>query len=264
VDLVRHPKITELGALVGSGPSALGYVVAIWAFAAEFYGDGRIPDRPGVVASFERMAGWSGEAGCLVTALVTAGFLDRAPNALTVHDWSEYQSPHVARRERERAKKRRNRAHRKGQCPGDSPRDSPGDGAGDMDGTRPPDPEPEREVDPEPASHSDPRSSLTEHPVAGWPGEQGGQEADPGLIRFRSELASMLGMPALGVGKDRFGTLAAFERYIGAWGREHALAELARLARERIQAGKSNGTPANLSWWVGWLNTVATPAKAST
>jgi hypothetical protein len=113
VDAPRHPKIDDLAALVGTAPAALGYVVALWTFAAEFYGDGRIPNRPGVVATFERMARWTGEPGALVAALVEAHLLDSSRHILTVHDWSDYQSAHVERRAREAAVKRRRRAEKR-------------------------------------------------------------------------------------------------------------------------------------------------------
>jgi hypothetical protein len=61
VDLVRHPKVNELGRIVGSVPAARGYLVALWSFTAEFFGDGRIPNRPGVIEDLERLASWVGD-----------------------------------------------------------------------------------------------------------------------------------------------------------------------------------------------------------
>jgi hypothetical protein len=258
VDAPRHPKIDDLAALVGTAPAALGYLVALWTFAAEFYGDGRIPSRPGVVATFERMARWTGAPGALVAALVEARLLDSSRHLLTVHDWSDYQSAHVERRAREaavkrrrRAEKRRNWAQQQEVRPGDVPSNVPRQAKPSQ--TNP------NQAETKPASHSDPRSSTAPTDAAGWPEEssQEGKDQDPGLSRFRAELASRLSMPSIGVGKDREHVLAVVGRFIRDWGKDNALAECARIAAE-----SKNGTPANLAWWVGWINTVPRPPEA--
>jgi hypothetical protein len=254
VDLVRHPKVNELGRIVGSVPAARGYLVALWSFTAEYFGDGRIPNRPGVIEDLERLASWVGDPGTLVSALVTCRFLKRGRHALEVHGWHEYQAPHVAKRERDRARKRRKRAEGQPHVSADSPRS--------VRGTRhaEPDREPDKERELEPASHSDRRSHCAGTPAAGWQ-EGSNQGEDPVLAKFRADLAPKVGVVSIGVGKDSEAVLSAFHRQIKARGRAEVL-DLCVEAAGLIEAN-GHGRPANLAAFVGWLNTVPLPVQLS-
>ena len=112
-------------------------------------------------------------------------------------------------------------------------------------------------VPPVPPVPSQPASQPEQPKVAGCPEESIEEGQDPGLHRFRADLAARLSMPSIGVGKDWAHVLAVFDRYIRDWGRDNALSECASVAAE-----SKNGPPANLSWWVGWIDKVKRPPGA--
>ena len=93
--------------------------------------------------------------------------------------------------------------------------------------------------------------------AAGWLGVGTEDGGDPGLHRFRDELASLLAMPAIGVGRDRAAVLAAFQRQITIRGKAEVLALCAEAA-EHIE-GNGHGRPANLAAFTGWLATRPLP-----
>jgi hypothetical protein len=112
--LGRHPKVQRLERELGI-PDALGVVVRLWCWTADYHPGGDIPhDHAEGMASVA--AGDACPSVChadVTLALVTAGFLDAIPGAYRVHDWDEMQTTHIEADERRKAQAReRQRKHR--------------------------------------------------------------------------------------------------------------------------------------------------------
>lgn len=106
--MVRHPKVARLSRrLHCSRMEAVGHVVALWCWAAEYYQDGDLSDcEPGEIADG---AGWDGGAeDAFVAGLQESGLLDPS---MHLHDWLEYQGALAAKRDRDRERMRHLRAN---------------------------------------------------------------------------------------------------------------------------------------------------------
>lgn len=107
VEFVDHPKVFQLEELTGDRHAGW-YVVRLWSWMARYSPDGSLKTvlRP----SLERSLGWSGKPGELLAALLQVGLLEEVGEMLVVHDWDEQQGAiaEKARKDRERAKERRN------------------------------------------------------------------------------------------------------------------------------------------------------------
>jgi hypothetical protein len=88
VDLANHPKLYVLTESLGIRKrDAIGILHLLWWFAGQYAGDGRLDKFS--VTHIARACDWDGDPNPLIDALMTAGFMDRAP--LRVHDWQEYR-----------------------------------------------------------------------------------------------------------------------------------------------------------------------------
>ncbi|HUU54491.1 MAG TPA: hypothetical protein VMY87_06170 [Armatimonadota bacterium] len=86
----EHPKHIHLRSVLGTGAAETsGLLEHTWHFAAAFAyrGDiGRWPDE-----AIEHAAGWAGEPGRMIEAMVECRWLDRHPvHRLVVHDWHDH------------------------------------------------------------------------------------------------------------------------------------------------------------------------------
>ena len=107
-----HPKIQRLEKSLGVA-DALGVVVRMWCWVAEYHPDGEVPkEHVGTLARVAR-----GRLRCsperVEAALSECGFLDTcvSPDTLVrVHDWADMQVAHLDAIERKRAQSRERQA----------------------------------------------------------------------------------------------------------------------------------------------------------
>lgn len=110
--LPTHRKTLALAPLLGKkrlpggAQQAVGLMVTFWLWALDNYPDGCLKGvLPVVIAS---AVGWDEkDADALMDALVGAGFLDED---WTIHDWGEYAGALVARRRKDKERKKDERA----------------------------------------------------------------------------------------------------------------------------------------------------------
>lgn len=100
-NIADHPKTRKLARrLKVAIPTAVGHLHILWHWALDYAPNGdlaqRDPEDVAVGARFE------GEPNDLIEALVDAGFVDRADDALRLHDWDDYAGRYIAIREKRR------------------------------------------------------------------------------------------------------------------------------------------------------------------
>lgn len=132
-NLPQHPKIGRLADELGQSKDveqetvAVGIVVSLWTWAIQnaYTGDlSGVSDR-----AIARACGWRKDAGKLVTALISAGWLDEDRH---IHDWEEY-SMLLIDAEDNRKKNDRDRAKRYRDRKRDASRDGNGDASAESD-----------------------------------------------------------------------------------------------------------------------------------
>lgn len=99
ITLPRHRKYLRLKRLIGRSP--MEYLVTFWISVAEQAPNGSLERWSN--EDIEDAAGWDGDQGVLVEGLIQAGFLDKAENGFTPHDWAEHQPWVVGAKERSAA-----------------------------------------------------------------------------------------------------------------------------------------------------------------
>lgn len=112
--IASHPKVQRLERELGI-EDALGVVVRLWCWTADYHPDGEIPESD--AAALERFMlcdltlPESVTRNAPVTlACVTCGLLDSIPGGFRVHDWHEMQTVHVEAEERRRVQARERQA----------------------------------------------------------------------------------------------------------------------------------------------------------
>jgi hypothetical protein len=123
-----HPKVQRLERELRI-KDALGVVVRLWCWTADYAPDGEIPEaEAGTAAKFARGEGCRRDAAVVLTALCSVGLLDRIPTGYRVHDWHDMQTVHVEAEEKRRTlaaeRQRRYRAKRDGVTEGDASRNA--------------------------------------------------------------------------------------------------------------------------------------------
>ena len=107
-DMTSHPKVFALSKRLGD-PNAGWYLVCLWSWTMRYAARGHLPD--GAETALESACGWRGEAGELISALISTGWLNQDESGkLEVHDWWEKQGAAVAKAEKDSEKKREHRA----------------------------------------------------------------------------------------------------------------------------------------------------------
>lgn len=112
--LVTHRKTLRLARLLSLDRYAtVGRLVALWAWALDNALDGVFGDDIDAEVVADVM-GWEGKPAELLEALITAGFLDVAPDEqgaarLHIHDWHEHMGRLIEKREQDAERKRRQR-----------------------------------------------------------------------------------------------------------------------------------------------------------
>lgn len=84
-----HHKILELAALLDMPEAHVaGHCVFLWLWSLDNAPDGLLPKAERAI---ESRAGWMGEPGAFIAAMVTVGMLDRDEDGrLHIHDWDAY------------------------------------------------------------------------------------------------------------------------------------------------------------------------------
>lgn len=101
----RHPKTKKLARLLGvSLPTAVGHLHYFWWWALDFAQDGLLTkyDADDIADAMQ----WEGDAEELLSAMLTAGYIDETEEGLAVHDWAEYAGKLLERRAKDRERKR--------------------------------------------------------------------------------------------------------------------------------------------------------------
>jgi hypothetical protein len=117
VTLIDHPKTKKLARLLSiSRTTAVGHLVALWSWAAQYAPDGDLTDYRAEPDAIADAAQWEGEPAQFVNALINArigagsGFLeDSADGSLLLHDWPEYFGKLLERRRTDAERKRSER-----------------------------------------------------------------------------------------------------------------------------------------------------------
>lgn len=86
-EVTHHPKTWKLRTLLNE-PLADAYLARIWAWTAACCPTGILPADQASL-TLESAAMWSGRAGRLFEALVTAGFVDLVQGLAMIHGWTE-------------------------------------------------------------------------------------------------------------------------------------------------------------------------------
>jgi hypothetical protein len=85
-----HPKLSRLKFILHCGRGeAMGYLEAMWHFAGRYTPQGNIGKYTD--ADIEAWIEWEGDAGMLMQAFITSGWIDESDHhRLLVHDWHEH------------------------------------------------------------------------------------------------------------------------------------------------------------------------------
>lgn len=111
-----HRKVLAVAERLGLAEAHVaGHLVYLWLWAIDNAPGGILPASERTI---EKAAGWTGEPGALVAAMLAAELLHQSDAGLAIHDWDEYAGRLMAQRESNRERQRRFRArHRPGQLP---------------------------------------------------------------------------------------------------------------------------------------------------
>jgi hypothetical protein len=228
-----HPKVQGLEREMGI-KDALGVVIRLWAWTADYAPDGEIPEAEALnAAKYARGESCRKSPAAVLESLRVVGLLDRIPGGYRVHDWHDMQTVHVEAEEKRKAQaaeRQRNWRARHGVTTRNGSRNELRNGDSVTETEKEKETERETEVS-ETASQS---------------------EAPPWLAGVRAKLAQEFGRKEpLGIGKDPARVVASFARWVEAVGEDFTVSDCARVARDK------NAVPANLAWWPGWLDTVS-------
>lgn len=109
----NHPKVQRLEKELGVR-DALGIVIRLWCWTADYCPGGDIPAGDGdAAARAARGEGCRKTTRAVLQALVVAGLLDRTPDGFRVHDWDEMQVRHVEEEEKRREQARLRKARQR-------------------------------------------------------------------------------------------------------------------------------------------------------
>jgi hypothetical protein len=235
-----HPKTVALELLLKSD-AAFTYIARLWAYC---YGT-HLSDRfegPHAEAAIERVVRWPGKRGAFVQAAIECrvrpdgvGYLERDGDALVVRGVAERLEPHLAKRESDRARiaEKRGKASASIRSRADvaaTPERRSADVAGNTD----------KDKDTNKDKIVSETATASEQKAGG-----GGR-----LEEVASRLASALGRDRIGIGKDEQRVEASFARYLDRGLEQELVTDCLSIAHEK------GVSPAHLSWWAGWLDTV--------
>ncbi|MDR1572389.1 MAG: HNH endonuclease [Clostridiales Family XIII bacterium] len=105
-ELGRHPKTKRLArALQTSLPTAVGHLTFFWWWALDYAQNGDLNGFD--EADMADAAGWEGEPGVFVNALIAAKFLDQDERGTRIHDWHDYAGRLIGQRRAQAASRQK-------------------------------------------------------------------------------------------------------------------------------------------------------------
>lgn len=118
--LTTHKKTRRLARALGLGvpegiPQTIGHLCLFWLWCVDGTEDGSLADLE--AQDVADAAGWTGDPEKFTEAMIAAGFLERGPDGMAIHDWYDYigklmEQREVAR-EKERLRKQRYRQRKR-------------------------------------------------------------------------------------------------------------------------------------------------------
>lgn len=103
-ELARHPKVIKAARKLGTSiPTVVGHLHFLWWWCLEYANDGDLSKFDALDIAVA--AGWEGDAGDFVTALVdcgpgdSMGFLEKTELGLAIHDWMDYAGRLIEKRQ---------------------------------------------------------------------------------------------------------------------------------------------------------------------
>jgi DnaD/phage-associated family protein len=103
-ELARHPKAIKAARKLGiSVPTVVGHLHFLWWWCLEYANDGDLSKFDALDIAVA--AGWEGDAGDFVTALVecgpgdSMGFIEQTDRGLAIHDWMDYAGRLIEKRQ---------------------------------------------------------------------------------------------------------------------------------------------------------------------
>jgi hypothetical protein len=107
-DLPSHRKTLLLAQLLDVEPAcAVGHLVCFWAWSVDNSKDGYLDAANGRMVEYA--AQWHGKPRLFAKALLDAGFLEMRGKRLYIHGWDEHQRALVEHRQKDAARKRKER-----------------------------------------------------------------------------------------------------------------------------------------------------------
>ena len=107
--LANHRKVWHLERLLQIPvPQIVGHLLLMWLWALDSAEDGRVYGEDSW--TLEKAAGWTGEPGAFVAALITAHLVDQDADYLLLHDWEEYGGKVIESKQKDADRKRQSRA----------------------------------------------------------------------------------------------------------------------------------------------------------
>lgn len=100
-----HRKILAMAAELDMPEAHVaGHCIYLWLWSLDNAPEGMLPASERII---ERAAGWQGQSGALLTAMVNAGMVDRADDGrLCIHDWWDYAGRLIDKRKSDAERKR--------------------------------------------------------------------------------------------------------------------------------------------------------------
>ena len=98
LDYFTHPKTMRLIALCGDGADI--FPVRLWAYCGKYHAvKGTLEGYS--IEEIERVIGWKGDKGTLITAMIKVGFLHQDENnVFYIHDWNDHEGHIITYKER--------------------------------------------------------------------------------------------------------------------------------------------------------------------
>lgn len=125
--LPTHKKTNRLVRALGlqvpkDNPLIVGHLCVFWLWCIDGAIDGSLGDMD--AQDIADAAGWCGDPELFLSAMISAGFIDKAADGLRIHDWDDYIGRLITfrtkERERNREKQARYRARKKSEATADA------------------------------------------------------------------------------------------------------------------------------------------------
>jgi hypothetical protein len=158
VSFKGHRKRKKFRMLLGD-PGATDYLIDFWISVAMDRPDGNLGGLDDMDIAL--MAGWEGDPGKFISAMLDAGFLDRIESGFVVHGWTEHNGYASAANVRSEAARKAALAKwgKRGQCAGNADAEKPQ--CGSSCGGNAPSPSPIPSPSPTPSQKEEPLKAMS-------------------------------------------------------------------------------------------------------